>query len=300
MEVKWIEDFLALVQHKSFSRAAEARRVTQSGFSRRIQSLEMWFGAELFDRSTFPPAMTHAGSVFHDIAEDLLERLHDARSIVRKQQRMAGTAIQIAADHSAAVNFVPAWLQSLRQRNGEMRARVEPSSLHDAVASLMHRRTDLLLAYLHASAPIQLDAARYPSLLIGRDALVPVCKPGADGAPLYRLAANNRASLPYAAYVKNAYFGRCLETKFSNSTLLDSLQPIYESESDEVLKRIVLNGAALAWLPRSAIRAELESGALVEAGDATQNVELEIRLYRAALNRGDLIDRLWFSIASVE
>lgn len=40
MEIKWIEDFIALSQYQSFSRAAEFRNVTQSGFSRRIQSLE--------------------------------------------------------------------------------------------------------------------------------------------------------------------------------------------------------------------------------------------------------------------
>lgn len=38
MEIKWIEDFLALAQYRSFSRAAEFRNVTQSGFSRRIRS----------------------------------------------------------------------------------------------------------------------------------------------------------------------------------------------------------------------------------------------------------------------
>jgi LysR family transcriptional regulator, hypochlorite-specific transcription factor HypT len=300
MEVKWIEDFLALVQYKSFSRAAEARRVTQSGFSRRIQSLETWFGAELFDRSTFPPVLTNAGSVFHDLAEDLLERLHDARTVVRKQQRMSGHAIQIAADQAASVHFLPDWLQSLRLRNGDVRARVVPASLHDAVASLVNRNSDLLLTYLHPSTPIQLDAARYPGLLVGRDALVPVSKPSADGTPLYRLAAANRSSLPYAAYAKNAYFSRCLETQFSNSSLLTSLQPHYESESDEVLKRFALNGAALAWLPRSAVKPELASGALVEAGDASHTVDLEVRLYRDALNRAELVDRIWFSIASVE
>ncbi len=45
MEIKWIEDFIALAQYQSFSRAAEFRNVTPSGFSRSIQSLEQWVGA---------------------------------------------------------------------------------------------------------------------------------------------------------------------------------------------------------------------------------------------------------------
>jgi DNA-binding transcriptional LysR family regulator len=31
MEVEWIEDLVVLAQYKSFSRAAEARNLTQSG-----------------------------------------------------------------------------------------------------------------------------------------------------------------------------------------------------------------------------------------------------------------------------
>ena len=57
MELKWLEDFVALVQAQSFSRAAEARNITQSGLSRRIRSLEQWVGAELVDRSGYPPAL---------------------------------------------------------------------------------------------------------------------------------------------------------------------------------------------------------------------------------------------------
>jgi Bacterial regulatory helix-turn-helix protein, lysR family len=53
VEIKWIEDFIALAQHQSFSRAAELRNVTQSGLSRRIQALEQSIGAELINRSTF-------------------------------------------------------------------------------------------------------------------------------------------------------------------------------------------------------------------------------------------------------
>jgi DNA-binding transcriptional LysR family regulator len=75
MEVKWLEDFIALAESQSFSRAAQARNITQSGFSRRIQSLEQWVGADLVDRSGWPPALTAAGRLFHEVARDLLQKL---------------------------------------------------------------------------------------------------------------------------------------------------------------------------------------------------------------------------------
>jgi DNA-binding transcriptional LysR family regulator len=46
-----LEFALALEQHRSFGRAAEAMRVTQPSFSRAIASLETQLGARLFERS---------------------------------------------------------------------------------------------------------------------------------------------------------------------------------------------------------------------------------------------------------
>lgn len=61
MELTWFEDYLALAETLNFSRAAEARHVTQPAFSRRIRALEAWIGADLFTRSTHGVALTPAG-----------------------------------------------------------------------------------------------------------------------------------------------------------------------------------------------------------------------------------------------
>ncbi|MET9352921.1 LysR family transcriptional regulator [Streptomyces sp. NPDC006617] len=44
MDIGWLESFLALVEHGSSARAAEAQHVSQPAFSRRIRALEIWFG----------------------------------------------------------------------------------------------------------------------------------------------------------------------------------------------------------------------------------------------------------------
>ncbi|MGY8861417.1 MAG: LysR family transcriptional regulator, partial [Pseudomonadales bacterium] len=42
MELKWLEDLLALLEEKSITRAAERRHVTQPAYSRRVRQLEEW------------------------------------------------------------------------------------------------------------------------------------------------------------------------------------------------------------------------------------------------------------------
>lgn len=61
MELKWLEDFLALHTTRNFHTAAKQRNVSQPAFSRRIQSLETWVKEPLFDRNARPASLTKAG-----------------------------------------------------------------------------------------------------------------------------------------------------------------------------------------------------------------------------------------------
>ena len=72
MELKWLEDFVALAGLRSFSKAADERNVTQPAFSRRIRAIEEWFGVELVDRSTAPITLTAAGEDFLPHARRLI------------------------------------------------------------------------------------------------------------------------------------------------------------------------------------------------------------------------------------
>ena len=83
METKWLEDFVSLAETCSFSRSAHLRHVTQSAFSRRIQSLEAWAGADLIDRSAYPTRLTAAGQTLYVQAIEILQTVQSARSSLR-------------------------------------------------------------------------------------------------------------------------------------------------------------------------------------------------------------------------
>ena len=80
MDTKWLEDFVSLAETRSFSRSAQLRHVTQSAFSRRIQSLEAWAGADLINRSSYPTTLTPAGKKLYSKALELLQSLQSVKS----------------------------------------------------------------------------------------------------------------------------------------------------------------------------------------------------------------------------
>ena len=85
METKWLEDFVSLAETRSFSRSAQLRHVTQPAFSRRIQSLEVWAGTDLVDRSSYPTQLTPAGQILYAQALGFLQALQNMRALLRDQ-----------------------------------------------------------------------------------------------------------------------------------------------------------------------------------------------------------------------
>lgn len=293
MEIKWIEDFIALAQYQSFSRAAEIRNVTQSGLSRRIQALERWVGAELIDRSAYPPTLTSAGKLFREAADDMLGKLFDTRAIIRSEQRMAGAALQLAAGHAMAVGFVPGWLRTLAQGFDALRMRIVPTNVHDSVLMLVNGACELMLAYEHPELPLHLDPARYPHLTVGHDVLLPVSVPNRRGAPLYRLPGTAAQPLPMLGYSGSTFLGRCLSLLLERAETKPVLNRQFESDMADVLKQLALNGEGVAWLPQSLVAAELAERRLVPAGGASWQLTLELRLYRDRNNDMPRLKALW-------
>jgi LysR family transcriptional regulator, hypochlorite-specific transcription factor HypT len=281
METKWLEDFVSLAETRSFSRSAQLRHVTQPAFSRRIQALEAWAGLDLVDRSSYPTRLTPAGETFHSQALEILGSLQATRNMMRAHQVAGQDMIEFAVPHSLAFSFFPHWVMDLRRRFGAVKSRLIAMNVHDAVMQLTEGSCDLLIAYHHASQPLQLSTDRYEMLSLGHESLAPYAKADGDGQPLFRLPSAGGTKVPYLSYASGAYLGRLVEliVKLSPSPL--NLDPIYETDMAEGLKAMALEGHGLAFLPGSSVKKELKGKRLVRAAVAGQcELAMEVRIYR--------------------
>lgn len=86
MDTKLLKDLVALAETRSFKRAAELRCITQPTLSRRIQSLEVWAGNQLVDRSTSHATLTPAGQLLRWKALDTIENLELIRATLRRKE----------------------------------------------------------------------------------------------------------------------------------------------------------------------------------------------------------------------
>jgi DNA-binding transcriptional LysR family regulator len=282
MDTKWLEDFISLAETRSFSRSAELRHVTQPAFSRRIQSLEAWLGADLIDRTSYPTRLTPAGEVFYEQALEMLSQVNNARALLRGNRPTAQSIIDFAVPHTLSLTFVPKWIKTLETGFGPIGARLIALNVHDAVMTIVEGGCDLLLCYHHPRQPVQLDASRYDMLVLGAEMLRAYSRCDRSGMPDFALPGSARAPLPVLSYTRNAYLGRMVDLILSDAKKAPYLEKRYETDMAEGLKMMALEGHGLAFLPESAVIRELKQKQLARADDGSPEweVQMEIRLYR--------------------
>jgi DNA-binding transcriptional LysR family regulator len=283
METKWLEDFVSLAETRSFSRSAQLRHVTQPAFSRRIQALEAWAGADLVDRSSYPTRLTPAGETLYTQSLEMLQALQSTRAMLRGHSSAGHDVIEFAVPHTLAFTFFPAWVSSLREKFGPIKSRLIALNVHDAVMRLVEGGCDILIAYHHPSQPLQLDPDRYEMVELGQEVLSPYCKPDADGQPLFRLPGRAVQPLPYLGYGPGAYLGRVTDLILQQSPTAIHLDRVYETDMAEGLKVMALEGHGVAFLPHSAVKKELRARKLVSAAPPEIHgleLTMEVRAYR--------------------
>lgn len=182
LETKWLEDFVALANTRSFSASARQRHVTQPAFSRRIRALEQAVGVTLVDRSTTPINLTPEGQLFLVTARNLVEQLNECLGHLRGVS-MAREALDIVAAHSLALSFYPEWISRLQEGLGELPTRLVAMNVGEAIHVLREGNCDLMLAYHDPYATMQLDGEVFPSFSIGQVKMLPVSVPDAKGKP---------------------------------------------------------------------------------------------------------------------
>ncbi|KQP71985.1 LysR family transcriptional regulator [Methylobacterium sp. Leaf112] len=288
MELKWVEDFLSLSETRSFSRSAELRCVTQSAFSRRIRSLEVWLGTVLLDRSTYPITLTADGRQFVETAEEVVRLLSQSRADFQARgERSHLPVVTIAALHSLCLSVLPRWLTGIQGVLGPMASRVLPDNFNICVQALVEGGYDLLLTYHHPSVPIPVDPERHPCRVIGRDSLVAVAAPG--------LEPDADGRLPLLQYSRGSFLGRLAAIAQAKGGA-PATYPAHTNENSmaEALKSMALGRHGVAWLPRSLVASEIGHGAL---GVVSPEMLMEIRLYRSAGRARPFLDQVWAAAA---
>lgn len=272
MDLNWLRDFVCLGRTLNFTRAAEERNITQSAFSRRIKSLEIWVGVGLIDRATYPVQLSPAGKQFLPVAAATIADLIDARQAIREQDQGDKSFQRFAVLHTISVNYLTSRLEDLEAEIDDLKARVISDSLSTCCQLLAEGGCDFLLCYRHPDVPLVLDESQFSRVDIGSERMIPVAQTGAITSHGWQLPGTTKTPVPYLAYERSSFLGAVVDQTIGKQPVHLNIR--YVDGLVEAIKRRVLNGSGVGWLPQSAIHAELAAGEVTQLGPP----ELEARM----------------------
>ena len=91
MEIRVLEYYIAIVQQKSITRAAQLLHISQSTLSRQIMDLEQELGVTLFQRGRREISLTEDGNFLYRRAQEILRLTQDTQQKILAGQSLSGT-----------------------------------------------------------------------------------------------------------------------------------------------------------------------------------------------------------------
>lgn len=289
MELKWLDDYIALIEAGSFSVAAKRRHLSQPAFSRRIQMLEDWLGVTLIDRSRKPLRLTPVATANHAAFRSLAARIYEFRATL-KSESLDIADVTIAAQHTLATSYVPSLLKRLRRIEPEQNFRIRSENRSDAVSMLMRGQAEILIAYETADTPCGIASPVATRQVLGVDRLVLVGCPALHasfGAPR-----DDAPPVPMLCFPPESFFGQVVRLE-ALPELMRRQQVAVRCVSEFAigLRELALMGQGVAWLPGSLIADDLRRGRLKPLEALGRSIDMDIVAY-FAVRSGDNADLL--------
>jgi DNA-binding transcriptional LysR family regulator len=291
MKLAWLEDFLTLIETGTFSRAAQARNVTQPAFSRRIQMLEQWFGTQLVERRSHRLALTAAAKRHEAEIRRLVAAVYELRSRMQAEAE-AHTRITLTTQHTLMVSHLPRLLALLQAHQPETAFTVRTGNLEECLGQMARGEADLMLRFESDDAPPQEQPPELQRLVVGYERLVPVTACGADGEALFDL--ERQSSVRLLNYPEDSFLGGVVRRECLPGLVREySIDSACESAFTVGLKEMALAGMGVAWLPHGLIERDLQAGRLRSLQPLLGSPRLVIALCTRGAGLPGAVAELW-------
>ncbi len=257
MDFRQLEVFARVVELRSFSRAAEALRLTQSTVSEHIRLLEDEVGTRLFDRLGRETVPTRAGELLHGYARRLLVLRTEAQQALDQFLGRVSGALTVGASTIPGEYVLPALIGGFREKFPQVSITLQIADTREIVDAVLDGRVELGVV---GARPVHrnLEATE-----LMPDELVLVVPPG--HAWFGRRQATLEELVPEPLIVREPGSGSraALERALDEAgTGLDALRVIAEMGSTSAIKQAVKAGVGLSIVSRRAVDEECRHGLL--------------------------------------
>jgi len=116
MLLRHIRYFLAVAEHRNFTRAAEALHVSQPALSQQVKQLEELLSVQLLDRSGRTIQVTDAGAAYMRYAQRALQDLEAGRRAIHDVQELSRGSLRLAMTPTFTAYLIGPLLEKYNRR----------------------------------------------------------------------------------------------------------------------------------------------------------------------------------------
>lgn len=253
MDLDQLHTFLEIVRLKSFSKAAQTCFRTQPAISAQVRQLEQELNTSLFERLGTRIALTPAGKIFAEYAEQILELRRRAQESIQELDRVPRGELVIAANEATCIYVLPEVFSEFKKRFPNVQLHVDRSYGSRVLQAVQDNLADFGITQL----PV--DAKKCQVVKVHTDEIKLIVP---NGHPLTQkrqvLAAD---ILPYQLLLPKTGTTRAKLNTWLES-VEEQIQISMELDSTEMIKRFVMAGLGVSFIAASHCREEVSAGRL--------------------------------------
>lgn len=238
MSLRALRTLVAIAQHGSFAKAAEAVHLTQSAVSLHVRALEESFSAVLFDRSRRLPVLTYAGHLAVERAREILSLYDGIAAEVGGESELRGR-LRIGAIHTALAGALPMALAAL----GEEHPHVRITVVSGMSAELATRVEAADLDAAITTEPVKPHPYGLVQRVLYEEGFWIIAPVGSAQADLQLLLRTE----PFIRFDRRAWAGRTIERELRKMRLKVSTS--MELDSQEAIIQMVASGLGVSVIP---------------------------------------------------
>ena len=254
MEFQQLEMFAAVVEEGSISRAAQRVCRTGPAVSIALKKLEEEMATPLFERGDRNShQLTGSGKLLYDHAKRILDLRREAETAVRNSSH--DRILRIGTHESTSLYLLPSLTARLRETHPAIKTEVICGTADRLLLALANRAIELALI---GDAPADTELESY---LLKRDELVVIAKPS------HRLSRHQQIKLQN---LRDEYLivqgSKSLLRERIVQAMRESKVPFnfgVENVGIEAIKRMVVDGLGVGFVPAMCVKEEVSKGKLV-------------------------------------
>jgi DNA-binding transcriptional LysR family regulator len=243
IEIQDLLDFISVVKHRGFTRAADAGKRSQSSLSQSVAKLEDTLKTTLLARNRREVTLTEAGTAFHEKAVAIVREWGELQDMAGRRQQQIEGPVRVGAGETAVLYLLPGPVEAFRKRHPRIQVIIRNQPLKASLSMLKSGALDFAVRGVDRPVP----GFRFqpsPGLTFARVVIAPPGHSLGTGSPL-KLA--DLARQPWIMPWKDSATRRLLETQLRK--IRARPQIALEAGGWEVVKRYVTAGLGIAIVP---------------------------------------------------